>query len=783
MHFVSMTVQKILLATLFAASCSGATIERTFNWNEETDAHWLGEGFWTNRLQDWEVSKNNVICHAKQGLGLRTAFLTQLESQPQSGKFANYKVSIASDDKTPSGYAGLLIGGGGGDVHYKSAALIQGLPGIGGGTLAVFDFSNQKIRLLDFSNQSKDHPTSLGEVPYPGKGISKLILEVNTLHFEEHTKIEVVVSSETVPGTVARLSYELKHHQVSGLTALACASNNAVSTFQFDDLSVSGDSLAYFPERTFGPIVGALYSLADKTLKIGVQFSSLGTGEVSNTGSKPRNPRVTAVIEALDESLPNKWIPITRERVISPPDYHILFRIENWDDQKSHKLRVHFVDASQREHVYPITIRQNPTQADEVKAATFSCMGVMGLAALQQSPQPTADSKPVGRWTAANVWAPFETMTNNAAELDPDIIFFTGDQIYEGKPTWTDSSLSPIEDYLYKFSIWHWSFQELTATRPSILQTDDHDVYQANIWGDNGRINSDGSDWSGGYEKTPSFVNLVQKTMTAHNPDALNPINPESDIYNYYTAFNYGNVSFFVLEDRKFKSPPTLNDHSKHSLLGHEQESEFIKWCTTQNQAFVKCAVSQTIYVNITSDKNGLQIAERDTNSWPPGPRNKIVAALADNNVFLLSGDQHLATTAYVKTKELQSGFYQFAAPPAGNHFWRWFYPKGRDLEDILGKYQDASGNPFDLLTVANPAPEIVTQQGIRNKMSVPLEEWNSGFGTVKRPALGDGFGLLRFNHAQKTLSIEAYPWNANAVKSGFEQFNGWPVIVKYSDL
>ena len=85
-------------------------------------------------------------------------------------------------------------------------------------------------------------------------------------------------------------------------------------------------------------------------------------------------------------------------------------------------------------------------------------------------------------------------MLPNLARHDPDLLFFAGDQIYEGNPTRVvrqpaDESLL---DYLYKWYLWCWTYRDLTRDRPTVTIPDDHDVHQGNVWGAGGKPAQEG---------------------------------------------------------------------------------------------------------------------------------------------------------------------------------------------------------------------------------------------------------------------------------------------------
>ncbi|MDG1301168.1 MAG: twin-arginine translocation pathway signal, partial [Opitutae bacterium] len=91
------------------------------------------------------------------------------------------------------------------------------------------------------------------------------------------------------------------------------------------------------------------------------------------------------------------------------------------------------------------------------------------------------------------------------------------------------------------------------------------------------------SDQHGGYKRSRAFVNMIHKTMTSQDPDTLEPTpSPRSGLTNYYTSFDYGDVSFFVLEDRKFKKGAKSEDADyPETYLGELQLQHLRDWCET----------------------------------------------------------------------------------------------------------------------------------------------------------------------------------------------------------
>ena len=154
---------------------------------------------------------------------------------------------------------------------------------------------------------------------------------------------------------------------------------------------------------------------------------------------------------------------------------------------------------------------------------------------------------------------PNADIVRNVDYHDPDVLFFSGDQLYEDVAGYGIERL-PVKtaalDYLRKWYLLGWAFGDLMRDRVTVHMPDDHDVYQGNIWGGGGRHQPLREHERGGYVMPPEWVNVVQRTQTSHLPDPYDSRPIEQGIGVYYSELNYGRVSFAIIEDRKFKSGP-----------------------------------------------------------------------------------------------------------------------------------------------------------------------------------------------------------------------------------
>ena len=144
----------------------------------------------------------------------------------------------------------------------------------------------------------------------------------------------------------------------------------------------------------------------------------------------------------------NNWIEIEKKD-INEIGWTTTFKVDNWDDSKDVNYRLlHGKNAK-----YEGLIRKNPLDKEVITMAAFSC----------NSNKDRGDRN---------------NYIRNINHIDPDILFFAGDQSYDHKEH-TAAWL--------KFGM---QFREIFRDRPCITIPDDHDIGQGNLWGENGKIAS-----------------------------------------------------------------------------------------------------------------------------------------------------------------------------------------------------------------------------------------------------------------------------------------------------
>ena len=436
----------------------------------------------------------------------------------------------------------------------------------------------------------------------------------------------------------------------------------------------------------------------------------------------------------------NSWEEIEKKK-INEIGWAVTFKVQNWDDTKDTKYRLkHGKDAE-----FKGLIRKNPVDKNTIKLAAFSC---------------NSNKDRGGR----------ENYVNNINHIDPDILFFAGDQSYDHKEH-TAAWL--------KFGM---QFREIFRERPCITIPDDHDIGQGNLWGENGKISSSPAGNDGGYFYHKEYVKMVERAQTNHLPDPYDSTPVEQGIGVYYTNLIYGDIDFAVIEDRKFKSGPKGKipqqgprpDHIRNaeydpgsidleglSLLGDRQLHFLKKWGEKKGKSAMKAVLSQTGFcggAHLHGTKENRLHADLDSNGWPQKGRNEALKLIKKANAVHIAGDQHLSTVIHHGINKYEDGPWAFIVPAIVNDYYsRWWWPEnekpGNNSNKLLpwnGRYLDGFNNKITMHAYANPDSD----------------------------SKGSGYGIIKFNKGDSSVTFECWPRYQDVRKLNAKQFRGWPITV-----
>ncbi|MFO7905877.1 MAG: hypothetical protein ACQESR_08535 [Planctomycetota bacterium] len=498
------------------------------------------------------------------------------------------------------------------------------------------------------------------------------------------------------------------------------------ATGTYEDYSVPRDEVICF----------ALYTVANNTLKITAQLYPL----------KPDEDRDVR----LEIKKGNEWKEVARTKVIEY-GWTAPLRVEKWDATRSVPYRI----AHGKNAYYHGTIRRNPRDKEEIVVAGFTGNSV--------HPRHGGD---ISR----------EDIIANVQEMDADLLFFSGDQVYNHRQHYK---------MWLKFGR---DFGEIIKDRPTITIPDDHDVGQPNIWGASGKKSTLPGASDGGYARPVHYVKAVERAQTSHLPDPFDPTPIKRGIGVYYTDFTWGRISFAVLEDRKFKTGPAgliprqgpRPDHIRNPnydpksidvpdavLLGERQLEFLDTWGQDWRDADMKVALSQTIFcggAHVHGKIGGRLHADLDSNGWPQTGRNKAIDAFRKCFAIHMAGDQHLATIFHHGIDEFRDGCFSFCVPSIANLYLRWWKPlqpgKNRepDSPEYTGDHLDGFHNKLTCYAVANPDDRPTNGNELTTRAA--------------------GFGVLRLNKDTREITMECFPRKVDISDPNTKQYPGWPKTI-----
>ncbi len=739
---------------------------------------WIGPAFWSNRLQDWQLDAGRIECTT--GDIHREARTVSILTREVVDEYASGHLSVRTGiagNADKNGFCGFLLGVGEGKLDYRAAALAQRGSGTGGGFFCAFNrdgsvqfrehtSETQPLRFAELSSQ-KEYAEG-GPIPQEQGRDYRLDVDIFPRKHEQFDVHFSVRDAET-DRCLAHASRRMKQSLLRGGISLVSSPPNGDhgARWWFEDVRTGGKKIGEFPDRTFGPIAGTLYSVNENVLRL--------TAQLMPIADKERTVR----FQYRERGGTGQWQEVPA--VTIGQGYTAFFRIDDWDSTRDWTYRIVYEDKKQRGATYTGRVRADPgNDAAELTVGLFSCTLSVARQLETDNGQLTLPrAKHIGRYTPANMYFPHDELGKNTLAHDPDILAFVGDQLYQNNPTKMSGHKMPLLDYLYKWYQWVWSFRDLTRNRPTLVHADDHDVYQSNLWGDRGEKVPLHRVRRGGYSHSAPFVNVVEQTQCRHNPDPYDPEPVRRGIRVYYTMFRYGGVDFAILEDRKFKSGPKDDDlFATKRLIGERQAAFLEAWARKRDPNRAGICTSGTIFAAANTTPAGRPYKNFDTGAYPKEARNKTIRLLRDANTIVLSGDQHLSTLTRQGLETHSDGILQFCGPASATLYQRWFEPKGTLPNGRggpnTGDFTDAFGHKIRMLAVANP--------------KISYERFTKLAGT-KGSYIGDrrlkreGYGIIRVDNEANEVTFECWPWNVDPTSSGARQFPGWPYRVSFDDI
>ncbi|BFM13274.1 hypothetical protein R50072_34270 [Simiduia litorea] len=751
--------------------------------NPQHTCPWLGKALWGNRLQDWRQHNGRIECIAEAAeLEVRTAALLTRQLNNQHSP-ARLSMTLGQINPGHTGFAGFLLGIGEGDLEYRAAALAQRYSGTKGGIMAVIDQQGQ-LSFRDFSDAAQPLNFELIGAPkaitWPEAGAGGVRLEchidpvagnqfdLRLIAFNALTgenlgfAVATGIAPERLCGGISILSSPSAYGK--NARAGAQVDNKAGARFWFQDIASGGDKITAKDTQGLGPVMGCLYSLNRRVLKLSVQLMPIDLR---------RNARVQFLYRQQQPAQATQQSAWQQGPISTIEDgYVALMRLDNWRHEDSFDYRIVFPE-DKNTALFSGTITRDPEQSKNLNIALYSCIIPTSKSLDDGQFQPFVPQETMpGRYTTDNILFPHTELVRHCDSHQPDLYLFVGDQYYETYPTrYGREGKDAKLDTLYRWYLWYWSFRDSVRHKPCLVLADDHDVLQGNLWGNSGTNSELPKEEDGGFKHDKSLVRMVYRMQHGHNPDSYDDTPIAFDIPVCYGNFVYGGVNFAFVEDRKFKSPPDYQvplNGKRGELLGERQEAFLRHWKNTE-PGLPKVCITASMWGSPQTLEDQKPLVDFDANGFPADGRTRAVQLVKDADALVLSGDQHLGLLAIQGIESFDDGVLFFSGPAAAAFWQRWFEGAGtlanqRNQDPNTGDFIDSFGNKMRVLAVANP--------------KIPFVEFNKGrkgwgMFLADRSLKSEGYGIIKVNHKDKHFDLECWPWEANPAID--PQFPGWP--------
>lgn len=736
------------------AARDAAPVDR---WSNTHDRVWLGQDFWANPMEDWRVVDGAAECQSAGGD--RNIHLVTHQLTNAAGSFTMAVRVGQVEVRRRDGGAGFRIGVRSDLNEYRSNCFAKG--GIDAGLVDGQLVLGQKSQKLAQPANLKDVRLVLSGAPSRDRCVLTLTARSPDSDAVYGTVTQTVAGQAILGNVTLVNNYD------------ATIKNGVGARYRFRDWSVTGDALTVTPSHALGPLLWSMYTLSDSrgedgfVLKISALTGPLGEADNKSVELLVRNDKTAQWDSAGQAQLdPDAWVAT--------------FRVANWNEKAAAP--------------YKLVYRQRHRDGTETVSDWTGTIKA----------NPTGRPLRLGALTCQNDYAfPYEPVANNLVKLDPDMLYFSGDQIYEnhgGYGIIRDPAGPAILNYLRKFYQFGWSFREAMRDRPTVCVPDDHDVFQGNIWGEGGakmQGQENGASSKGGYREPARMVNVVHRTCVSHHPDYYDPKPCKQDISVYFGDMVYGDVSFAIIGDRQWKSGPervdTGSGRADHVqdpdfdcskldqpglvLLGERQE-EFLKhWAEDWRGHGLKVLLSQTVFAGVATHHggyNGYLKADLDCGGWPQTARNNAIRIIRQSQALHINGDQHLATLSQYGVDRQRDSNWSFCTPAIAAGYPRWWRPDELDMPHEnrprhglanTGEFKDGLGNNVYVYAVGNP--EVASK---RNRYERAHQK-------------GSGFGLVTIDTQAKTYHVEAFRFLVDPTDGKpTNQFPGWPVTIRQAE-
>lgn len=361
---------------------SGTRVDR---WHRTHDRVWLGERFWANPMEDWRVVDG--AAEVQTSGGDRNVHLITHRLTGERGRFrmsVRYRRVEAGER---DGGAGFRIGVRNLIDDHRSNCFARGVgvdAGVVDGRLVLAEANGE---LAGGDSAANDGVVLVLEGRTEG-GNCELTLAARDAAGDELGSVRRTVPAADIAGNVAIVS-NFDREIPTGEGA----------RYRFSEWTADGDAFEVLEDRKFGPILWSMYSMSDSrgdegfVVKLTALLPPLGADD---------DRRVELLTEHDGEWRAHGFADL------DPDAWTATFRVSNWNERKPAPFRLVYrkrhTNGRDTEHDWRGTIRANPA-GRPLRLAGLTCQNDYSF--------------------------PYAPVADHVLARDPDLLFFSGDQLYE----------------------------------------------------------------------------------------------------------------------------------------------------------------------------------------------------------------------------------------------------------------------------------------------------------------------------------------------------------------
>jgi alkaline phosphatase D len=273
-----------------------------------------------------------------------------------------------------------------------------------------------------------------------------------------------------------------------------------------------------------------------------------------------------------------------------------------------------------------------------------------------------------------------------------EFLLFLGDFVYADVPFYFGDDKEAYRR-LYRRNYISKSFRKIYQRLPVFHTYDDHEIIN----------NFQGL----GNDSTPPFPN-ASDAFKLYNSNG-NYESTQKD--QYYYDFRYGDVAFFVMDTRRYRSNVFDDDVHSRTMLGDQQLAAFYDWLGKVNStATFKFVVSSVPFTALWGH-------DAQTDAWPGYPNEKAALLKALHsvpNIIILSGDRHEFAAIEFNGDEKDNGVLEFSTSPMSMFYVPFFRTLKKTSDAMIQRVKTEVVSTEDGKEVVRTKYEIPQEKVLR---------------------------------------------------------------------